>query len=810
MKIPGNLRNILLPALLACMTVVPAPAPAQGILITQPASGAIVPVGTRCTIGWSATNMTGQTVSIEVNGFLVADFVDAATGRYSWDIPWGLPASNACQVTLKSETSEPWTGPVFSMVSNMAPTLIARAPAGGEHWPRGVARWVSWEPHNLSSGAVLIELLRDGAVMDATTGADVANRRCQYAPPAGMVADTQYALRLSCGGACATSALFSITTDAPEKKRWTVLVYMDADNDLLRDMLEDVCNLGKAGSSSNINQLVQMDRIPGVCTNYGNWYDTKRFFMTRGMTPEPTNAIQDLGELDMAAPDTLTDFINWGVENYPADRYILICGNHGYHWSGMLGDYTPSPHKMAIRDVQAALARAAAKMTIFGLDMCSQGYVEVAHQFRDAGPQILIGSQYMEHKGWAYDVVFRQLEAQQGRMDNRSLAILLCNSFVDRHPSNDVATLSAVQLDKVAPLTSSLAAFSDVVRADAEDKAAIRAEAMVVERALHEAVLYCAKTEAVRYLVDGLNIYFPLSDVNRMPDYPAANDFAADGHWAAFVTNYLDHLTGTWIGAARRMTVAPGGDDKTDISRFLHAINPIDTNAWVTFAVVGEGSISPVSGVSIEIPKGQAIPISAAGAISTNGPPQKNHFVRWWVSGDVRIGDPLAATNTLTVDGDGLVMAFFSEDKSSYSVTFVAEGNGTISTNGVGMDTLTLTVDSGGNTDPVTASAGTGFLFTGWGGDHSSDATTLVITNVQSDMTVYAAFWPDRPTLTIQHQGSNVTLRWPSWTTDYVLESADDLASEAWTAVPDVTTNSVTLPLGTTNQYFRLRNPGFQ
>ena len=37
----------------------------------------------------------------------------------------------------------------------------------------------------------------------------------------------------------------------------------------------------------------------------------------------------DLGQLDCTAEESLRDFIIWGVQNYPADRYILHFWDHG-------------------------------------------------------------------------------------------------------------------------------------------------------------------------------------------------------------------------------------------------------------------------------------------------------------------------------------------------------------------------------------------------------------------------------------------------------------------------------------------------
>lgn len=46
----------------------------------------------------------------------------------------------------------------------------------------------------------------------------------------------------------------------------------------------------------------------------------------------PTTEVKS-PSVDMRTPETLQDFINWSVENYPAENYILILSSHGSGWN---------------------------------------------------------------------------------------------------------------------------------------------------------------------------------------------------------------------------------------------------------------------------------------------------------------------------------------------------------------------------------------------------------------------------------------------------------------------------------------------
>ena len=78
------------------------------------------------------------------------------------------------------------------------------------------------------------------------------------------------------------------------------------------------------------------------------------------------------------------------------------------------------------------------------------------------------------------------------------------------------------------------------------------------------------------------------------------------------------------------------------------------------------------------------------------------------------------------------------------------------------------------------------------------------------DTTVIAFFWPAPPQIIIHQAGASVELSWPASAAGYVLESAVNFVSGPWNLVPGVTNNSVTLPIGSANQFFRLRQSSDQ
>ena len=89
---------------------------------------------------------------------------------------------------------------------------------------------------------------------------------------------------------------FIVNTQANAK--WTFMVYLDADNNLENDGIADFAEMASVGSSPDLNIVVQMDRIPGYTSAYGDWTDTRRFLVLKNDTPSLT-PVQNLGEQNM-------------------------------------------------------------------------------------------------------------------------------------------------------------------------------------------------------------------------------------------------------------------------------------------------------------------------------------------------------------------------------------------------------------------------------------------------------------------------------------------------------------------------------
>lgn len=253
---------------------------------------------------------------------------------------------------------------------------------------------------------------------------------------------------------------------AAAKANWTVLVYLDGDNDLEQDAIGDFAEMASVGSNDALNIVVQFDRVKSSddwdASSYGDWGGVKRFRVERGKKPVASNQLADLGELNMGSPRTLVDFASWGIQAYPAQHYALIFWDHGAAWPGVASDDSSSGDMLTLPELAGALAdvqqrTGVAKLDLIGFDACLMGQIDVLQAIAPFG-QVAIGSADLEPgEGWAWNAWLSDL-ARRPPSSAAALAPSIIKSFTAfyKEEADSSVTLAAFDLAKVGQMASQL------------------------------------------------------------------------------------------------------------------------------------------------------------------------------------------------------------------------------------------------------------------------------------------------------------------------------------------------------------------
>ena len=248
---------------------------------------------------------------------------------------------------------------------------------------------------------------------------------------------------------------------------WTVMVYLDSDNNLESAGIDDINEMEIVGSSADVNIVIQVDRIPDYDTSNSNWTTTRRYYITQDNDPYIINSqlISDLGELNMGNPQTLIDFASWAVSNYPAKKYLLVIWNHGggfrspaYTTKDIAWDDTDGEDKITMPELEYALSAISVQIgeniDIVGMDACYMAMAEVAYQVKDYADILVTSEESEPFGGWPYDAILAQLAANP-TMSSTQLAADIVEKYIYSYPYDDV-TQSAIDLSYTDTLADQL------------------------------------------------------------------------------------------------------------------------------------------------------------------------------------------------------------------------------------------------------------------------------------------------------------------------------------------------------------------
>jgi hypothetical protein len=304
------------------------------------------------------------------------------------------------------------------------------------------------------------------------------------AAPRGSVASSAYswwtarALAVSAwwilviAGALLLHTVYPLRSEAADAKRWTVLVYMAADNDLEPFSIINMKQAELGLPESGVETLVFVDRAKDNNGAGGSWSGGRlyRILPNRAANRIGSTVVKEYGPVDSGSPAFLSRLVEDVFSSYPAQRRGLILWNHGGGWSSLLSDEgeatrTGTPTGMSLPEaaeaIRGGLKRSGQpKLDFLGLDMCLMAQLEAVAEFSDTA-RVLVASQAIEPGlGWSYEHVMRGFGES---LDARQVANRVVDSF---HAANQgrgekVSTLSAIDLDQSARLIST---FSDLVR----------------------------------------------------------------------------------------------------------------------------------------------------------------------------------------------------------------------------------------------------------------------------------------------------------------------------------------------------------
>jgi len=249
------------------------------------------------------------------------------------------------------------------------------------------------------------------------------------------------------------------------QQKWTVLLYQDADDKVLeQDIFVDLNEAERVGSGPNLNIVAQIDRYQAGFSGDGNWTGTRRYLVRQDddLNTVGSELVADLREANMADGNTLADFATWAIENYPADKYMLILSDHGMGWPGGWSDATAAGRSgqiplqtvlgdnIYLNELDQALEQIRAQSEIgqfelIGMDACLMGHVEVMSALAPHARYAVLSQETEPALGWAYTAFLNELSKNPG-LSGEQVGQLIVDSYIvdDQRIVDDTARADLV------------------------------------------------------------------------------------------------------------------------------------------------------------------------------------------------------------------------------------------------------------------------------------------------------------------------------------------------------------------------------
>lgn len=244
-----------------------------------------------------------------------------------------------------------------------------------------------------------------------------------------------------------------------EPGTWTIFVYLcgtDLESSGQGSATSDIDQMLAAEGNENVKFVIQTGGTSQWINDYMSNSASERWVVTN----QDKQLVDSIELSNMGDSSTLSGFLKWGVENYPAEKMGLIFWNHGAgSINGACVDEFNEGDTLSLAEINSGLAEVYSGMTsqfeFIGFDCCLMGTLETANILATYA-KYFYGSQETEPgSGWDYTSIGNFL-AQNTEASGADLGKIIADSFYNecaQGGQESGSTLTIVDLEKVDDLT---------------------------------------------------------------------------------------------------------------------------------------------------------------------------------------------------------------------------------------------------------------------------------------------------------------------------------------------------------------------
>lgn len=231
--------------------------------------------------------------------------------------------------------------------------------------------------------------------------------------------------------------------DDAEKAEWTVMLYLcGTDLESMGGMAsKNLEMISKTVPDSKVNMLIETGGAKSWQAEKAVGIDIASDRLQRWRYSEDGFTLEDEQiSANMARYSTLSDFIRWGAENYPAKKNMLILWDHGGgSSSGLIVDENYDDTIMSLDGLGLALQKAGTHFDVVMADACLMASLETAQEIQPYADYLLASEEVVPGEGTNYEEWLQALY-DEPECDAVRLGKNVCNATQIMYGEQETAT----------------------------------------------------------------------------------------------------------------------------------------------------------------------------------------------------------------------------------------------------------------------------------------------------------------------------------------------------------------------------------
>ncbi|GEM_PF-4508491 len=236
---------------------------------------------------------------------------------------------------------------------------------------------------------------------------------------------------------------------------WVLLAYLNGNNELAPEISAAQYDIEETAPGIDTEILLQIGRLdknivkilrPNEKTDEkDSWHGVRLYHISQAAS----SLKGELANLNMADPKSLYGFIEWGMQNYPAEHYMLILSGHSCEYIGMMNDYSQDkPYIMGIPEIALVLEyikkNLGKSIDLLIFDTCFFNNIELLYEFGQspdsAVKTILTYRDNAPAGGLSYNEILKSMDYEGENL----------NSFIQNLINNSSKNLIAYNINQTS------------------------------------------------------------------------------------------------------------------------------------------------------------------------------------------------------------------------------------------------------------------------------------------------------------------------------------------------------------------------